>query len=247
MLVFDVEQHNKTDNLLPDKLETDLSSFLMDFTDLMPLMYWIHHPVPQAETNKYLQAMQHVFYAYSFFTENTNDNLINGLDLLLRAFSNEPSFDGYTHGKLSGAFSHFQSYLHALNENNYLNDKVDWNFHELITIPLTQFKSLLEARSIESKLDYYAIRLIIALLGHGKNQQHSPKQYCELPYSVNQEFGDYLSLTLSLKLGLSFPDRLNYMEAEDINSLCQNTWENFNKQEDKIGFFEYVKLMLFRK
>ncbi len=245
-LVPDVQEHDKTDTELTVKQETDLSIFLRDFIDLMPLMYWIHRPVPQTETNKYLQAMQRVFYAYSFFTENTNANLISGLDLLLRSFSNEPSFDGYTYEKLSGAFLNFQSYLQALGEQNYLHDKFDWNFHELMTIPLTQFEHFLESRSIESNLDYHAIRLIIALLRHGKNQQHSPKHYCELPNSVNQEFSDYLSITLSLKLGLNFPDRLNEMETQDINNLCKNAWEHFNTQ-DEIGFFEIVKLILIDK
>jgi NAD-dependent SIR2 family protein deacetylase len=246
-LVIDVQEHDKTDTELPVKQETDLSIFLRDFIDLMPLMYWIHRPVPQTETNKYLQAMQCVFYAYSFFTENTNENLISGIDLLLRAFSNNASFDGYTHEKLSGAFSNFQHYLQDLGEENELYNKFSWNPHELITIPLTQFEHLLESRSIESNLDYHAIRLIIALLKHGRKQEHSPKEYCELPHSVNHEFSDYLSLILSLKLGLHFPDRLNDMDAGDINSLCQDAWENLYKQDDKIGLFESIKLMLFRK
>ncbi len=240
---IDVQEHDKTDTELTVEQETNLSIFLRDFINLMPLMYWIHRPVPQTETNTYLQAMQRVFYAYSFFTENTNENLISGIDLLLRAFSNNASFDGYTHGKLSGAFSNFQRYLQELGEQNYVYDKFDWNVHELITIPLTQFEHFLESRSIESNLDYHAIRLIIALLGHGKNQQHSPKHYCELPNSVNQEFSDYLSITLSLKLGLHFPDRLNDMETQDINNLCKNAWKHFNTQ-DKFDFFESGKLIL---
>lgn len=53
-------------------LNLELSDFLRDFVDLMPLMYWLHRPVPQSATSKYLLAMQHVFHAQSFFTEQTN-------------------------------------------------------------------------------------------------------------------------------------------------------------------------------
>jgi hypothetical protein len=84
----------------------------------MPLMYWLHRHVPQSETSKYLLAMQKVFHAQSFFTEQTNEHLLIGLDHVLRAISNEPDFDGYTHDKLSTAFWNFQSYFHSIGKQH---------------------------------------------------------------------------------------------------------------------------------
>ena len=232
-----------TETQNPSKLEFELSHFLKDFVDLMPLMYWLHRRVPQSETSKFLHAMQRVFHAYSIFTEQTNEHLVHGLDHILRALSNKPNFDGYTHGKLSTAFWNFQSYFHSIGEQNYLNEKFDWNIREMLSIPSSQFENVLADSSPESSLDYHAMRLIIALLRHGLNQQHSPKHYCELPQSVNTEFGDYLSLALSSKLGLLIPDRLDDMLTGDINSLCQNAWDQFDRPV-ALGFLDSVRLML---
>lgn len=220
----------------------ELSHFLNDFVDLMPLLYWLHRPVPRAETSKYLLAMQHIFYANSLFTEQTDQGLVSGLDLVLRALSNNPHFDGYSHGKLSGAFGLFQNYLQALDKNNYSKEKYDWNDRELLSIPSSQFENLLAASAIESKSDYHAIRLIVALLKHGINQLQSPKQFCELPPSVNMELGDYLSLSLSNKLGLVTPDRLEDMLTSDINGLCKNAWDNFGKPPD-MHLIDKVKIV----
>jgi NAD-dependent SIR2 family protein deacetylase len=220
----------------------ELSHFLNDFVDLMPLLYWLHRPVPQAETSKYLLAMQHVFYADSLFTEQTDQGLVSGLDLVLRTLSNNPHFDGYSYGKLSEAFSLFQHYLQVLGKNNYSKEKYDWNYRELLSIPLHQFENLLATSSIESKSDYYAVRLIVALLNHGLKQQHSPKRFCELPAAVNMEFGDYLSWSLSCKLGLLTPDRLDEMLTSDINGLCKNAWDNFDQPPD-LQLLDKVKLM----
>lgn len=230
----------------PEPAPLQMDVFLRDFVDLMPLLFWLHRAVPKNETSKYLLAMQHIFHAYSIFTEETDQGLVHGLDLLLRAISNNPHFDGYSHGKLSGAFGLFQRYLHALGEHNYAQEKFDWDIREMLTIPSSQFEDLLAASSVESKFDRHVIRLIVALLKHGRNQLQSPQHFCELPPSVNMEFGDYLSLSLSSKLKLVTPDRLDDMLAGDINGLCKNAWDNFNTPME-VGLLEKVKWLLFRK
>jgi hypothetical protein len=228
----------------PENLQFDM--FLRDFVDLMPLLYWLHRSVPRSETSKYLLAMQHVFYAFSIFTENTNPSLVSGLDLVLRALSNNPHFDGYTHEKLSGAFYSLQRYLADLGETNHTEKKYDWDFKEMLVIPAGQFESLLITSNHLPKPDYHAIRLIVALLRHGQRQLQSPQQFCELPPAVNIELGDYLALSLSTKLNLATPDRLDDMLTGDINGLCQNAWDNFNKPME-IGLLDKVKWLLFGK
>lgn len=228
----------------PENLQLDI--FLRDFAGLMPLLYWLHRTVPQSETSKYLLAMQEVFYAYSIFTEDTDRILVNGLDLLLRALSNNPHFDGYAHGKLAGAFHSFQRYLANLGEENYAGKKYDWDNREMLFTPARQFESLLSGKTSLPKPDYHAIRLILALLKHGQRQLHSLQQFCELPPAVNMELGDYLALSLSTKLNLATPDRLDDMLTGDINSLCQNAWDNFNKPME-IGWLDKVKWWLFGK
>jgi hypothetical protein len=187
--------------------------------------------------------MQKVFYAWSFFTENTDKHLLECLDNILRVISSDPRFDGYSHQKLSTAFWHSQRYLQSIAEKNYLDDKFNWNIHALMMIPMTQFESVLADSSPKSKLDYHAIRLIIALLNHGLNQMRSPELFCELPQSVNAEFNDYLSLALSSKLAVVLPDRLETMLTGDIHNLCQNAWDVFNRQPE-LSFLDRVRFML---
>ncbi|WNB74178.1 SIR2 family NAD-dependent protein deacylase [Methylomonas koyamae] len=230
----------------PEPENLQLDAFMRDFADLMPLLYWLHQTVPRSETSKYLLAMQQVFYAWSIFTETTDRSLVAGLDLLLRALSNNPNFDSYAHGKLSGAFRLFQYYLGNLGEKNYATEKYDWNNREMMVIPAGQFESMLSGKTSLPKPDYHAIRLILALLKHGQRQLHSPQQFCELPPAVNIELGDYLGLALSTKLNLATPDRLDDMLTGDINSLCQNAWDNFNKPME-IGWLDKVKRRLFGK
>ncbi|EGQ62043.1 hypothetical protein GGI1_10495, partial [Acidithiobacillus sp. GGI-221] len=86
----------------------------------------------------------------------------------------------------------------------------------------------------------HAIRLISALLQHGQKQRMSPKSFCELPSAVNHEFGDYISLALSASLGVSVPDRLDQIYTGDIQSLCEDAWNNLGKPID-LRFFDRVK------
>ena len=226
----------------PVNLDLDLSHFLRDFIDLMPLLHWLHQAVPKSATNKYLSAMQYVFHAHSFATQQTDKNLTIALDNLLRALSNSAEFDGYTHGKLSAAFKYMQLYLKSIGEGNHLDDDFEWNIRELLTIPASQFETLVTHR-VDGSFDYHAIRLISALLQHGQNQRVSPKSFCELPGAVNHEFGDYIALALSTNLGVIVPDRLDQIYTGDIRSLCEVAWNNFDKPID-LKFFERVKLMV---
>ena len=228
----------------PIKLEMDLSHFLGDFIDLMPLLHWLHRAVPQTATRQYLSAMQRVFHDHSFATRQTDENLRIALDNLLRALSNSPEFDGYTHGKLSEAFRCLQQYLKSIGERNYLDDDFEWNIHELLTTPVSQLEPLLVHKA-DGSFDYHAIRLISALLQHGKRQQGSKESFCELPGAVNHEFGDYIALSLAANLGLTVPDRLDQIDAGDIQSLCEDAWDNLDKPID-LGFVGRVKLIVAR-
>lgn len=225
----------------PIKLDMDLSHFLGDFIDLMPLLHWLHRAVPQAATRQYLSAMQRVFYGHSFATRQTDENLRMALDRLLRVLSNSPEFDGYAHGKLSVSFKYLQQYLKSIGEENHLDDDFEWNIRELLTIPALQLEPLV-ANKIDGSFDYHAIRLISALLQHGKNQHASQKSFCEMPGAVNHEFGDYISLALSKNLGVMVPDRLDQIYTGDIRSLCEDAWNNLDKPID-LRFFERVKFM----
>lgn len=226
----------------PIKLAMDLSHFLGDFIDLMPLLHWLHRPVPQSATGQYLSAMQRVFHGHSFATRQTDENLRVALDNLLRALSNSPEFDGYAHEKLSVAFRCLQHYLKSFGEQNYLDDDFEWNIHEMLTTPVSQLEPLL-AHKADGNFDYHAIRLISALLQHGKRQHGSNKSFCELPSAVNHEFGDYIALSLAANLGLTVPDRLDQIYTGDIQSMCEDAWDNLDKPID-LGFVERVKLMV---
>jgi len=135
-----------------------------------------------------------------------------------------------------------QLYLKSIGEQNHLGDDFEWNIHELLTIPASQFETL-AAHRIDGSFDYHAIRLISALLQHGQNQRVSQKSFCELPGAVNHEFGDYIALALSANLGVIVPDRLDQIYTGDIRSLCEVAWNNFDKPID-LKFFERVKLMV---
>ncbi len=224
------------------KLDMDFSHFLGDFIDLMPLMHWLHQAVPKDATSKYLSAMQRVFHAHSFVTQQTDRNLTRALDYLLRPLSNGSQFDGYANEKFSAAFRSIQEYLKSIGKENHLDDDFEWGMQELLSIPASQFETLV-AHRVDGSSDYHAIRLISALLQHGKKQRMSPKEFCELPGAVNHEFGDYLSLALSANLGVAVPDRLDQIYTGDIRGLCEDAWNNFDKPID-LKFFERVKLMV---
>ena len=224
------------------KVAMDLSHFLGDFIDLMPLLHWLHRVVPQSATAQYLSAMQRVFHGHSFATRQTDENLRMALDNLLRALSNSSPLDGYAHGKLSVAFRCLQQYLKSIGEQHYLEDDFDWNIHELLTTPVLQLEPLL-AHKAGGSFDYHAIRLISALLQHGKRQHGSNKSFFELPGAVNHEFGDYIALSLAANLGLTVPDRLDQIYTDDIQSLCEDAWDNLDKPID-LGFVERVKLII---
>lgn len=223
-------------------LELNLDDFLRDFVQLMPLMHWLHKTIPQSATNKYLNALQRIFIGHSLFTEQLDKNLADGLDHILRAFTlNDPKFNGYTYEKLSKAFKYFQSYLQSKGMRNHVGDTFEWNYLDILTIPQSQFEEVLALEN--NDFDHYAIRLIIVLLKHGRHQLSSPKQYCELPDNINQEFGDYLSLALSTRLGLAIPDRMEDFSNNDIRDLCKDAWDNFDRPP-KYSFLEKVRSVL---
>jgi len=60
------------------------------------------------------------------------------------------------------------------------------------------------------------------------------------------EFSDYLALSLSSKFNLATPDRLDEMLTGDINDLCKNAWDNFNKPLET-GWLNKLKWVLLPK
>lgn len=153
--------------------------------------------------------MQRVFYAKSIFTDDVDDELSQGLDNLLRTVSTQLRFDRYSHDKLSVVFHHFQQFLQSHGQRNYTGEQHDWTTHEMLTTVPSQFEGMLISGAMMPDLDRHAVRLSVALLNHGKNQLHSPKQYCELPDAVGHELSDYLALALHSTLGVVVPDRLD--------------------------------------
>ncbi len=228
----------------PCNLELEFNEFLRDFTDVLPLLHWLHRYVPQNETSKYVQTLQRFFYAHNIFTESTEKELIWGLDNLSRAFAMNPNADGYTHGKLLVAFKAFQKFLKSTGESAY-DTKTEWDTHELLTLPLIQFEQLIETPSNLSNQDLGAVRIIIALLRHGKRQQYSPKEFCKLPDALNIEFGNYISERINEKLGLRLPDHLHEDELEELHRYCETAWKS-NGEFDELssGFLGNIRKIL---
>ena len=224
-------------------LEIDLSIFIGDFVDLMRLMYWLHKQVPQKETDRYLKAMQMVFDGHSFFTENTDNNLKQGLDTLLRALSNNSHFDDYTHQKLSVSFKCIQRYLETIGEHNYAEETTEWNYHEMVSIPSNQLEDLITKYPNKSDVDYFSIRLTLALFRHGKKQLNNQNDFCELSSNVNTEFTDYLVCVMSSKLGLVVPDRLDEIFSGDVRALCHSAWDDLEKPIN-VSMMTKAKLVL---
>ncbi len=136
----------------------------------------------------------------------------------------------------------FRKIREDMGERNYLDDDFEWNIHEMLTTPVLQLEPLL-AHKAGANFDYHAIRLISALLQHGKRQHGSNKSFCELLGAVNHEFGDYIALSLAANLGLRVPNRLDQIYTGDIQSLCEDAWDNLDKPID-LGFVERVKLVV---
>jgi hypothetical protein len=219
--------------------DLELEPFLRDFVDAMPLLHWLQKSVPQQATRQYLSAMQRVFYGQSLLTDKLDTDLRHGLDNLLRALSNNAHFDGYTIGKLSIAFAHFQNYLKSQALDNHAESGYEWNYHELFSIPQNQFDGL--ANSVEKSVNACAIRLVILLLRHGKSQLTSQKSFSQLPEALSYEFSDYLGEALSSRLEIALPDRLNEDANDGIRHLCKVAWDNFDNPVNP-GFVERLKV-----
>lgn len=217
------------------KIDLELSHFLHDLTELMPLMHWLHRHVPQKDTQRYLQSIQRLFHAGSFFTSDADKDLLIGIDNLARAVSNKSKYDGYTHEKLLAAFRSFQKYFRTIGVQPY-HESTDWNMHELLTIPYTQF-SITELP--ETNPNYHLCRLAMSLLEHARHQKNSPKKHCELPEALNVEMNKYLTIILKEKLGLEIPDHLKTHDIHEIKELCKMAWD---KQGEEYGESFLVKV-----
>jgi hypothetical protein len=66
-----------------------------------------------------------------------------------------------------------------------------------------------------------------------------------LPDTVGSELGDYLALTLTTRLGVVIPDRLDPMLNCDIRQLCETAWTVFDKPAP-VGFVQAVRSTLRR-
>ena len=136
----------------------------------------------------------------------------------------KPKVDGYSHEKLLVAFKAFQQFLDSIGEDSW-NTSIDWETRELLALPTRQFEELIEKKSSKlSEQDLAAIRLAIALLRFGMKQYASSKKFCSLPDALNSELSKFISLSISSKLGLSFPDQLNEEQIEEIRVLCEYAW-----------------------
>jgi hypothetical protein len=141
-----------------------LDTLLLDQADLLPVLYWLHQPVPTTCSLDFLAALQPIFCGSSTITNGTHRHLTIALDNLLRAVATKDSYNDYHHGKLAAAFGHVQEYLLSINAKNYAGEKVEYNWHELLTIPKMQLDDVISNVSdLNNDLNVGAIRLLIAL------------------------------------------------------------------------------------
>ena len=229
----------------PRPTEADFSVYLRDFVDLMPLLHWFRRAVPQRATRKYLNAMQRVFHAQSIFTNDIDAHLLEGLDNLLRAIANKPKFDGYSQEKLTVAFASFQQFLDIHGQDNCTQEQLARNMREMLIVAAGQLQELPVNGGAMAEANRHAVRVAIALLHHGSNQLSTPQHYCELPETLNPELSDFLAFTLTAKLGVVVPDRLDPMLNGDIRQLCEIAWTNFDR-EARFGFLQRVNAFLWR-
>ena len=225
-------------------LELEFNEFLRDFSDVLPLLYWLHRQVPQEATSHYLQALQRFFNSHTIFTETTDRQLVVGLDNLIRAFAMHPEIDSYAYGKLKVAFEEFQKFLQSLGGDIH-STTFEWDAHELLTLPLHQFEKLLEKPDGLSDQNRGVIRIIIAMLRHGKKQARSPKHFSQMPDALNVEFDNYMSICMSSKLGLSIPDHLSEELAEEIHILCEAAWKDNGTSNDRFSAVKTLCKRLF--
>lgn len=212
------------------KIESPLE-LLRTLDDVAPLLHKLDQTLSGFDAMCFLSAMQRFFYGCNILTEYTDKNLRFGTDNLLRVLSCEVNDPPYMSGKLATAWACFDDFLNRAKIGSKLSAVASADVNMDIGYLYAQMHSLIDVSASISECDRRCLRLIVALLGYGKNQ-HLKKvstRFPEIPHILHQTLREYLSEAFSTQMNVIVPDPLD-STWDDIRIQCQSTWESLREE-----------------
>lgn len=218
----DVPDINKyADSLVSRDLETLLS----DVSELKPIFYWLHNPVPDKYAQHFLKILQSVLSAWIHFG-CFDSSLLSGIDHLLRVASSEigKPDDHYETKKIFIAYKDLMRYFEKIDFKPVISesDPVGYPVDEVLDFLNMDFDELAKNSKGIKYPDIHLIGFARMILIYTRNSRKSSK-HLEIPEGVIDQLQLVLEPVCRLRLNVDLPDKLQ--DISTLRLLCNSEWQ----------------------
>lgn len=217
--------------LVNGEYQNKLEPFIIELDEILPLLFWIGHPVPAKEAKAFFACLQRAFNGHTLFNSGLDNKLKYTTDLVLRILSDFNADENYVHGKISGVLDQINQFRKSIGEKNILifdtsKDKI-WN---LVSDCIIDFRRMAENASGISSGDIKLIRFNITLLEYYKRLLPQ-KEYVDLPPVLISEFEVLIEYLININLGFGLQDSLLAQNDIELHGIYEQAWEKFKREK----------------
>jgi len=178
----------------------------------------------------YISALQRFFHGPNIFTRTLNQDLVFGVDVLLRSVGAPVADNHYREGTLRGAYVRFEAYREKLG----LQQSFEWFDGDSVELGFRTLSSSLEGALDEigpSKTPDYCLLRVAAAMAHYERSRGRAKQYGAIPEALLASVRDLLELLVPIGVGAQLPSRSQSGSMSDIHYCCAGAWREFAESE----------------
>lgn len=223
-----------------------LTRLLWGIDEMAPVLHKLDESLEGADAQRFLSALQRWFHGSSLLTEGVSDDILWGMDNLLRVLSQPDAHPNYLWGKLAAAAQGFDRWRDSIGFSVPLapihgGDKMYYEM-QLLSANLLQ---IAETSADLPSGDERVLRVAVALLDYGRTQfRPKMKPHCpSIPKNVHEALRDFLNYSLAIHLDTKLPDPLDRISVAEVKECCSKAWEAMD-QQPRTPFFVGLRMLV---
>lgn len=210
--------------------------------DVAPLLYKLDETLAGDDARHFLDAMWMFFAGANMLNEDVDRDLLFATDNLLRVLSGAHEHPNYRFGKFDTARHHFELYRQKTGCGDEIGPMTGRD-------PLRVEKQYLHvalSHMVEhsdglGSVDVLVLRLNVALLEYGRQQESGKQNYPQVGTSLHHVLREYLQYALAVHFNASLPDTLDHILVGYVKNYCRGSWEAL-EAEEKVSFKQFVSI-----
>lgn len=209
-------------------VDESLEELYLDLKDIGTLIHKLDTLLTGANARQFLDVMQAFFSRTSRFTQSTDRQLSNAVDLALRTIIHYKTNDlHYIGSKLRSAIGSIEEYRLQANvgyECPIL--ETEHGFRRPFQQIRSYLFSMLDGSKGIANENTYALKILVSLFDYAKNLPDAGEEYHEIPMSIHRAVRDYLNFNLTLHLNMKLPDPNEGFDFQELQRNCFECWKD---------------------